>query len=129
MMSGQATFTTCSAITGCEFAALGLFGDARRMRIPKQPTVIIRHCPDYDTANIQKLFREGLTTLGLKPTGRTLIKPNIVAAGPLFPHAHTRPEVAEGLIRALQELADHALSEIAVGERCSATAHLGVGGK
>ena len=91
------------------------------MRIPKQPTVIIRHCPDYDTANIQKIFREGLATLGLKPTGRTLIKPNIVAAGPLFPHAHTRPEVAEGLIRVLQELADHTLSEIAVGERCGIT--------
>ena len=92
-----------------------------RMRIPTRPTVIIRHCPDYDVQRIKQLFDEGLKTLGLRPTGRTLIKPNIVAAGPLFANAHTRPEVAEGLILALQAMADDSVTEIAVGERCGIT--------
>lgn len=90
--------------------------------MPKPPpTVILLDCPTYDVAHLKGLFLSGLQTLGLSPKGRTLIKPNLVAAGPLFPHAHTRPEVAEGLILALQHLADETVTEIAVGERCGIT--------
>ena len=49
-------------------------------------------------------MRDGLRALDLKPAGRTLVKPNLVAAGKLFPHAHTRPEVAEGVLRAMDEM-------------------------
>ena len=30
------------------------------------------------------------------------MKPNLVASGPMFPHAYTRPEFAEGMLRALR---------------------------
>ena len=91
------------------------------MKITDQPTVIIRHCAEYDSEAIRGILREGMETLGLRPHGRTLVKPNIVAAGPLFPHAFTRPEFALGMLRALQDRADGKLTELAIGERCGIT--------
>jgi uncharacterized protein (DUF362 family) len=91
------------------------------MRPTSDPKVIIRSCAGYDPEAIRKIVREGLDELGLKPSGRTLVKPNLVAAGKLFPHAHTRPEFAEGVLRALQEAGGDAISELAVGERCGIT--------
>ncbi|MCU0681231.1 MAG: DUF362 domain-containing protein [Polyangiaceae bacterium] len=87
----------------------------------KRPTVILRDCPDYDAARIERLAGEGLDLLGLRPFGRTLIKPNVVASGPRFPHAYTRPEFVEGVARALASRARPDLREIAVGERCGIT--------
>jgi uncharacterized protein (DUF362 family) len=49
------------------------------------------------------------------------VKPNIVASGPLFEHAHTRVEFTEGVLLALQDRADGRMSELAVGERCGIT--------
>lgn len=91
------------------------------MRPTAQPCVIIRHCDAYDAARIERIVREGLDELGLKPHGRTLVKPNLVAAGKFFPHAHTRPEFAEGVLRALKEAGGEGLSELTVGERCGIT--------
>lgn len=87
----------------------------------KRPTVIIRHCPDYDVARIHTLVREGLERLDLRPHGRTLVKPNCVTSGPQFPHAFTRPEFMEGVLRALKERARPDIQEIAIGERCGIT--------
>src|SRR5271166_704433 len=56
------------------------------------PRVIIRHCDAYDVDRIRAIVRDGLRELGLVPKGRTLVKPNLVAAGEQFPHAFTRPE-------------------------------------
>ena len=42
--------------------------------------------------------RAALEELDLRPFGRTLIKPNVVASGPMFQHAYTRPEFVEGVI-------------------------------
>ncbi len=86
-----------------------------------QPTVILRRCPDYNTARIHLLVREGLQTLGLRPWGRTLVKPNLVATGKEFPHAFTRPEFTEGVLLALRDRARGDLTELAVGERCGIT--------
>ena len=72
------------------------------MKIPAEPKVILRSCRDYDPERIRTIVREGLEELGLRPFGRTLVKPNLVAAGPLFPHAYTRPEFGEGVLRALR---------------------------
>jgi uncharacterized protein (DUF362 family) len=91
------------------------------MKPTAAPKVIIRHCEDYDADVIRKIVREGLEELGLKPSGRTLVKPNLVAAGKLFPHAHTRAEVGEGILRALRDVGGDAISELAVGERCGIT--------
>ena len=84
------------------------------------PQVILRHCESYDVETIRALVREGLDTLGLAPKGRVLVKPNLVNAGPLFEHAFTRPEVAEGVLLALLDRgADR--STLKLGERCGIT--------
>jgi uncharacterized protein (DUF362 family) len=83
--------------------------------------VILRHCEAYDPKVIQKIVREGMETLGLRPHGRTLLKPNLVAAGELFEHAHTRAEFIEGVLLALKDRDEGKTTEIAVGERCAIT--------
>ncbi len=85
-----------------------------------RPTVILRACPDYDVARIERLAYEGLETLGLTPSGRVLCKPNVVASGKHFPHAHTRPEFMEGVLRALKRKGQ-GIEELAMGERCGIT--------
>ncbi len=87
----------------------------------KRPTVILRSCSSYDAQRIRELAREGLSTLDLRPHGRTLVKPNVVASGPHFPHAYTRPEFVEGVLLALKDRATEPLEELAVGERCGIT--------
>ena len=59
--------------------------------------------------------------LDLRPHGKTLLKPNCVASGETFPHAYTRPEFLEGVLRAVQDRADGRVKELAVGERCGIT--------
>lgn len=86
-----------------------------------KPRVIIRHCDSYDPEKIRKIIGEGLDELGLKPHGRTLIKPNCVASGPLFENAHTRHEFLEGVALALKDRAGKDVREIAIGERCGIT--------
>lgn len=87
----------------------------------REPTVIIRACDSYDVHRIRKIVREGMEELDLRPSGRTLVKPNIVASGPLFPHAYTRPEFMEGVLLAVKDRDDGDMTEIAVGERCGIT--------
>jgi len=91
------------------------------MRIPARPKVILRSCREYDPEKIRAIVREGLQELGLKPFGKTLVKPNLVAAGPLFPYAFTRPEFGEGVLRALQDVGGDGMEELAAGERCGIT--------
>lgn len=85
-----------------------------------RPTVILCRCDAYDPELVRRLTREALETLGLHPHGRTLVKPNCVAAGDLFPHAYTRPEFLEGVLQALKERAMPDTS-FALGERCGIT--------
>jgi uncharacterized protein (DUF362 family) len=82
--------------------------------------VILRHCESYDVDRIRTLVREALEVLELTPRGRTLLKPNLVSAGPLFEHAYTRPQVVEGVLQALLEKGA-TRSELTVGERCGIT--------
>ncbi len=88
-----------------------------------KPKVILRHCDAYDAEAIRTIIREGLEELGLRPSGRTLLKPNVVSSGELFEHAHTRPEFVEGVILALRDRVPDGeqLEELAVGERCGIT--------
>jgi uncharacterized protein (DUF362 family) len=85
------------------------------------PHVIIRHCDGYFMERIRKILREGMRELGVVPRGRTLVKPNLVSAGDLFPHAHTRAEVGEAMLLALQDVGAATMTELAVGERCGIT--------
>jgi uncharacterized protein (DUF362 family) len=91
------------------------------MKPVARPRVILRHCDAYDAERIRAIVGEGLATLGLEPRGRTLVKPNLVAAGEYFPHAYTRPEFAEGVLRALKDRDRGAVTELAIGERCGIT--------
>jgi uncharacterized protein (DUF362 family) len=91
------------------------------MKPVARPRVILRHCDAYDPERIRVIVREGLEALGLEPHGRTLVKPNLVAAGEYFPHAYTRPEFAEGVLRALKDRDRGRMTELAVGERCGIT--------
>jgi uncharacterized protein (DUF362 family) len=89
-------------------------------RMTDRPTVILAECKDYDVGRIARIAGQGLDILGLRPSGRTLVKPNVVASGDKFPHAYTRPEFTEGILRALQSRA-RGMTELAVGERCGIT--------
>src|SRR5271165_282064 len=91
------------------------------MKIPSRPRVIIRRCPSYEVEQIRTIVREGLEELDLRPHGRTLIKPNVVASGPTFKDAFTRHEFIEGVIGALRDRDDGRVTELAVGERCGIT--------
>ena len=91
------------------------------MKITSRPRVILRRCSTYDVEKIRSIVRSGLEELSLRPHGRTLIKPNVVASGAHFPHAYTRPEFIEGVIGALKDRDDGRVTELAVGERCGIT--------
>lgn len=91
------------------------------MKITSRPRVILRRCSTYDVEKIRSIVRGGLEELSLRPHGRTLIKPNVVASGAHFPHAYTRPEFIEGVIGALKDRDDGRVRELAVGERCGIT--------
>jgi uncharacterized protein (DUF362 family) len=91
------------------------------MRITSDARVILRHVDGYDVAAIRRVVREGMEELGLRPHGRTLVKPNLVATGELFRHAHTRAEFVEGVLLALEDRADGRMTELAVGERSAIT--------
>lgn len=82
--------------------------------------VILKNCSEYDPDRIEKIALFGLDALGLQPHGRVLVKPNVVAAGEFFPHAYTRPEFVEGVLRALRKRGS-GIKELAVGERSGIT--------
>lgn len=83
--------------------------------------VLIMRCDGYDPHVIGGIIKEGMEELGVVPTGKVLLKPNVVIAHPqLFPHAFTRKEFLDGAIRASKARAENA-KEIAVGERCGIT--------
>jgi len=83
--------------------------------------VLIMRCEDYDAERIAGIIREGMQTLGVKPAGRILLKPNTVLAHPkLFRHAFTRPEFLDGALAAVRAEARDVV-ELAVGERCGIT--------
>jgi uncharacterized protein (DUF362 family) len=86
-----------------------------------RPRVQIYHCDAYNSRVIERIVGKSLDDFGLKPTGRTLVKPNVVAAGTRFPYAHTRAEFTEGVLHALYSRSDNSLREIAIGERCGIT--------
>lgn len=91
------------------------------MEIPDRPRVLIYDCQEYDPERIRSIIVGAMEELDLRPFGRTLVKPNLVAAGELFPHAHTRPEFAEGVLRAIKDRTNTELDELAMGERCGIT--------
>ena len=94
---------------------------ARAAGAGSRPTVIIRSCSLYDVQRVRTIVREGMEELDIRPSGRTLVKPNLVASGRLFTHANTRAEFFEGVLLALRDRDDGRMTELAVGERSGVT--------
>lgn len=83
--------------------------------------VILRRCTDYDPQRIKQIILEGLDELGVRPKGRTMVKPNtVIAHRQYYAHAFTRPEFLDGLIGALKAR-DGGITELSIGERCGIT--------
>jgi len=83
--------------------------------------VLIMRCDKYDPEKIAGIVKEGMKALSVKPSGRILLKPNVVIAHPeIFPHAFTRKEFLDGVISATKAVAED-VTEIAVGERSGIT--------
>lgn len=86
-----------------------------------KPKVILRHCDTYDPARIAQIIGEGMDELGVRPHGRTLVKPNVVIAHQqAFAHANTRQEFLDGLLTAVRQRGEQ-ISDLSVGERCGIT--------
>jgi uncharacterized protein (DUF362 family) len=84
--------------------------------------VILRRCPDYDPARVERIVRDGIEAFGLAPRirGKVTVKPNVVFAHhKIAPSAFTRPEFLDGLIAAMKAEAagEPAFS---VAEKCGA---------
>jgi uncharacterized protein (DUF362 family) len=83
--------------------------------------VLLRRCTQYDPKRISQIIQEGMDELGVRPHGRTMVKPNCVIAHPrYYANAFTRPEFLDGLLDALRAL-DGGMTELSVGERCGIT--------
>jgi len=78
--------------------------------------------PGYDVDHIRGLVRSAMAEMGIKPHGKVLVKPNTVAAHPVyFKHAFTRAEVLDGVVGALVETGGAGRESITLGERCGIT--------
>ncbi len=87
----------------------------------KEHKVLIRRCDEYDSEKIAGIVKEGMQELGVIPSGKILLKPNVVLVHPeVFPYAFTRKEFLDGVITATKELAKD-VKEISVGERSGIT--------
>jgi uncharacterized protein (DUF362 family) len=87
----------------------------------KSHKVLIMRCDEYDSEKIAGIVKEGMQELGVIPSGKILLKPNVVLAHPeVFPYAFTRKEFLDGVISATKELAKD-VKEISVGERSGIT--------
>jgi uncharacterized protein (DUF362 family) len=87
----------------------------------KNHKVLIMRCDHYDAKKIADIVKAGMQELGVTPSKKILLKPNVVLAHPeVFPHAFTRSEFLDGVIAATKELAQD-VEEIAVGERSGIT--------
>lgn len=83
--------------------------------------VMIMRCDDYDPDKISAIIKLGMEELNVRPTGRVLLKPNVVIAHPeVFPHAFTRKEFLDGVLTATKARGEN-IRELAVGERSGIT--------
>jgi uncharacterized protein (DUF362 family) len=80
----------------------------------KTRTVIIRRCETYDAPIIERIIEEGIEELKENPSGKILIKPNVVSSTPVVQSAHTHTSVVEAAVNALRRM--KAGSETSIGE-------------
>jgi len=89
--------------------------------MPKPYKVLLMRCDTYDPDKISGIIKEGMEELGVKPYGRTMLKPNVVIAHKeFFPNAYTRSEFLDGVLKGIKTNSDK-ISELSVGERSGIT--------
>ncbi len=94
---------------------------AKDYALDQKYKVLIMRCDAYDPDRITGIIKDGMEELGVTPSGRILLKPNVVLAHPrFFPNAYTRGEFLDGVVEAVKSRAAFA-KEIAVGERSGIT--------
>ena len=83
--------------------------------------VLLRRCDHYNPDKIAGIIKEGMEELGVKPYGRTMLKPNVVIAHKeFFPHAFTRSEFLDGVLGGIKAHSS-GIEELSVGERSGIT--------
>jgi uncharacterized protein (DUF362 family) len=83
--------------------------------------VLIMRCPEYHPELISRIIHAGMDTLGVKPSGRVLLKPNaVIAHSEVFPHAFTRKEFLDGVLSAVRDRS-RTVQRLLVGERSGIT--------
>lgn len=83
--------------------------------------VILKHCASYDPEGIETILLAGMDALGVRPQGRTLVKPNLVMPHPRhFAGCYTRAEFMDGLLGAIGDRSEK-ITDLAVGERSGIT--------
>jgi uncharacterized protein (DUF362 family) len=81
----------------------------------KTRKVIIRKCDAYDAPTIQGIIKEAVEELGEEPSGKILIKPNVVTANTSYiHHSYTEPRMIEAAVNMLRERQPAA--DITIGE-------------
>ena len=89
--------------------------------MPGKHKVLLRRCDDYDPDKIAGIIKEGMQELGVKPSGKTMLKPNVVIAHKeYFPHSFTRSEFLDGVLEGLKSHS-HTINELSIGERSGIT--------
>lgn len=81
----------------------------------KKRKVILRRCETYDVSTLQRVLSEALEELGATPSGKILVKPNVVCATPLIRTAYTHPALVEAVVLALRARAKPG-SAVTIGE-------------
>ncbi|MBN1574439.1 MAG: DUF362 domain-containing protein [Deltaproteobacteria bacterium] len=80
----------------------------------KRKKVILRRCDSYNEAVISGIIKESLTDLGIKPNGKTLIKPNVVTANKAYIFdSYTHPTVIGSAVDVLRSMG---AADVTVGE-------------
>jgi uncharacterized protein (DUF362 family) len=76
---------------------------ATRTTWMKRRRVIVRKCDEYDPSAIAGIVREGIEDLGEEPSGKILVKPNVVTANTAYVHhSYTQPRVVEAIVDVLR---------------------------
>jgi uncharacterized protein (DUF362 family) len=70
----------------------------------KARKVVIRRCDEYDPSALRGIIREGIEELREAPSGRILLKPNVVTANREYVHhSYTEPRVTEAIVDVLRQ--------------------------
>lgn len=79
-----------------------------------KPRVILRACDDYQLPKLRDIISTSIAELGVEPTGRVFIKPNVVTASKRhIQNSYTHPSVVEAMLEVLEQ---HRTDDVIVGE-------------